>query len=133
MGRCTKRDRKTDRQCRRAFHLTGAHVYAEIPKLGAKRARELVDERVFREEVAARADGWCEATGLVRPNGGWVCWDREHLGEHAHHLFPEDRDAGRHYAERGLYLCPTAHAFAHQHPEAAKVLGLLRPDRSDAS
>lgn len=28
---------------------------------------------------------------------------------------------------------PTAHAFAHQHPEAAKVLGLLRPDRSDAS
>ena len=78
-----------------------------------------------RSAVASRT--WCEAVGLRADTGEAVCSDLRHSGEHAHHLWPEDRDAQLCDPARQLWLCPQAHAWAHNHPAQAKVLGLMRP------
>lgn len=82
----------------------------------AKRERAAVDE--FRAAIRARARGRCEATTPACPEG-------EHDGHHAHHVWPSDRDAGRHDPNRGRLLCAAAHAWVHANPADAEALGLL--------
>lgn len=104
-----------------------------IAKIGRKKKRELADEAAFRHDVKERAGGYCEAPRamLVRDRLIVVEHSSErepHRGAHAHHVFPEDRDAGFHDPDRGLYLCSGSHRWTHDNPADAKIARLLRPD-----
>lgn len=50
----------------------------------------------------------------------------EHAGEHAHHVWPEDRARGRHDPDRIVWICSAAHARIHANPKTARELGFLR-------
>ena len=108
---------------RTPLRRVGAKTHRERPALDA--AREIVRARVY-----------CQAGGLSDLEGLPVCGPRfglpylwnVHPGDHAHHVWPEDRDRGVHDPDRMLYLCPTAHGWTHDHPLAAKALGLMRPE-----
>lgn len=95
-----------------------------IRKVGRKGRRERASIAFFNAKVAARASDICQASGLG------ICNHVPHYGSTAHHIWPEDRDAGRHDPERGAWLCFAAHRWVHTHPLRAGQLGLLRPDRS---
>lgn len=97
---------------------------------GRKAKREEEALARFRRDLQNRSGGWCEAVERRAVDGDPVCSVFAHAGEHAHHVWPEDRDAGIHEADRGLYLCARAHAWAHAHPWEAALAGLLRPDAS---
>lgn len=88
-----------------------------IPKIGRKARREAEALAAFRFAVRSRA--WCEGNTPACPYG-------PHPGAHAHHRWPEDRDAGRHDPARGLYLCAPGHAWVHANPREAGIRGLLR-------
>lgn len=92
---------------------------------GAKTRRESQALIRARREIQERSAGLCEARKLG------ICGARvQHLGAHAHHVHPEDRDRGVHDPKRMLWLCPQAHAYAHNNPAKAKDLGLLRPEET---
>lgn len=88
----------------------------------AKRDRGAIDR--CRRAVLQRSGGRCEATGIIDP----ICGYAPHSGVAMHHMWPEDRDRGRHEPERCRWLCDASHAWVHAHPNKAKELGLLRPD-----
>lgn len=92
-----------------------------VNPFGRKARREQEALQYFRIVVHARR--WCEA------NVPGVCPPGLHDGHHAHHVWPEDRDAGLHNPARGLLVCAPAHSWIHTHPVAAAERGLLRPDR----
>jgi len=110
-----------------------------IAKIGPKAKREAAALEAFRHDVKERARGMCEA-----PWGGYKRDPQRpmreipiyahhssmtyHAGEHAHHMWPEDRDCGIHDPARGLFVCAVVHDWLHKHPDDAKALGLLRPD-----
>ncbi len=119
---------------------------------GAKAERETPALDAFRFAVFERAHGYCEVMVDAETGKGFpfydlitsadrrmICGqDGPHRGDNAHHVWPEDRDAGRHEPERGLWLCYTAHHWVHDHPGellpdgrvtfgSAKAFGLLRP------
>lgn len=101
-----------------------------LPKVGRKGERERAAIDAFRAAVADRAHRQCEAANIVDVTGQRVCGRYgPHAGAHAHHLWPEDRRRGMHVPSRGLWLCPTAHDWAHNYapPGEAAALGLLRP------
>ena len=88
-----------------------------IRRVGAKSRRERPALDAARAVVRERR--WCEAGGIVR-DGRSICGPVGlHHGAHVHHVWPEDRDRGVHDPDRMLYLCPTAHAWAHANPAAA--------------
>lgn len=92
---------------------------------GRKARREAADLATFKEAVHLR--WWCEAAGKDW-DGEPICGRRDrHVGTQAHHVWPEDRDRGVHDPGRGMLLCAWAHRWAHDHPEAAADLGILRP------
>lgn len=93
-----------------------------IARIGRKARRERRDLDAFRIAVRDQAGGYCE--GQVYG----ICGAHVHVGTTAHHLWPEDRDCGRHDPARGAWLCWTAHRWVHSEPDAARDLGLLRPD-----
>lgn len=109
---------------------------------GAKAERETPALDAFRFAVFEQARGYCEAAVISDPQKPFPFYDvmtrddREemcgttvaHRGDNAHHVWPEDRKAGRHERDRGLYLCWRSHRWVHDHPEIAKRLGFLRPD-----
>lgn len=95
-----------------------------IARRGRKAKREASAIARFRREVRARAAGWCEAWDLKWPS---ICDARQHLGDTAHHVWPEDRDRGVHEARRGVWLCAPAHRWVHEHPADAALVGLMRP------
>lgn len=102
-----------------------------IAQTGRKAWREGPALAQFRGVLRERSGGRCEAVSSVRPRTGQpVCSNTPHPGDHAHHCFPEDRDAGIHDPDRGLFLCAASHEWAHSFPADAKVAGLLRPDRA---
>lgn len=106
-----------------------------LARIGAKARREQSALRAAQRAVRTRAGGRCEAAGLVDPGNAarYVCDDSgPHDGAHVHHVWPEDRDAGRHDPDRLLLLCVRAHTWAHLHPDRAARLGLLRPERNPA-
>ena len=106
------RDRSRTNLARRTpLRATGAKAERERPALDA-----------FRAELRRRSSGRCEVVTPGCPTTG------PHAGAHAHHVWPEDRDAGHHDPARGLFLCADAHAWTHEHPAAAARLGTLRPD-----
>lgn len=100
-----------------------------LRRVGARARRERPDLDAARAVVRARGD--CEAWGMIAPRSGYdyVCESRRHPGAHGHHIWPEDRDSGRHDPDRMLWLCPASHEFAHRNPRDAAELGLLRPTR----
>ncbi len=103
----------------------GPNARRPLRRTGAKTRREsqaLVRARRFVQE---RSAGLCEARhlGICGP---WV----QHLGAHAHHVWPEDRDRGVHDPARMRWLCPEAHRWTHANPARAKELGLLRPEET---
>lgn len=86
-------------------------------------ARE--DLRRFRAALEARV--WCEAAGSYA-HGRPICGTLDrHEGTDAHHLWPEDRDRGVHDPDRGLWICRTAHQWAHANPAMAAEMRVLRP------
>jgi hypothetical protein len=103
---------------------------APLRATGRKATRERKALDAFKAAVHARR--WCEAQGLLRGEGylrgKQVCSASLHIGEHAHHVWPEDRRTGKHDPDRGLLLCYVAHSYAHDFPADAKRLGLLRPE-----
>lgn len=125
--RCPKFDRKGRRCLKGASRLPHLHVYEPLRQVGRKYEQEQADLTAFRLEVEGRAGGLCDARFVVKDEGGYVCAGSKHAGEHAHHLFPEDRDCGVHDADRALWLCPEAHRWIHDNPAAAQKLDLLRP------
>lgn len=119
---------------------------------GTKAGRETPALDAFRFAVFERANGYCEVMVVGNTDRPFPFYDRitrddrlricgkdgPHRGDNAHHVWPEDRDEGRHEPERGLWLCFTAHNWVHAHPgellpdgtvtpDSAKALGLLRP------
>lgn len=131
-------DRK-GRRCARGAHAGSLHVYRPLAPRGVRARRERRDLDVARAIVKARSEGWCEAhaicervAGAIPAANDWrsrVCGTiLLHEGAHAHHVWPEDRDAGLHEAQRMRWLCPHAHDWVHRHPTAAAALGLLRPE-----
>lgn len=93
-----------------------------LAKVGRKAKRERAAVDRFRRAVKAQAAGQCE--GYIHE----ICADYPHLGSQAHHIWPEDRDAGRHEPSRGAWLCPGAHRWVHDHSNSAAHMGLLRPE-----
>ena len=73
----------------------------------------------FRQEVQARADGWCQGKTPACPRG-------LHHGVHAHHVLSRAR-GGSHNPANGVWLCWAAHEFVHDHPLWSSALGLLAP------
>lgn len=94
----------------------------QIPKRGAKAEREQPALDAFRIGVRDQAGGMCE--GFIYG----ICHDWEHPGTMAHHIWPEDRDCGRHEARRGAWLCFMAHDWVHHEPKLAAKIGLMRPE-----
>jgi hypothetical protein len=99
-----------------------------LRRRGRKAEREAAAWGACRQAVIERSRGWCEAWRLGYSP---VCLSALHGGVHVHHLFPEDRDAGRHDAARCALLCVASHDWAHQNPRAAAKAGLLRPGLLD--
>jgi len=99
-----------------------------LRRIGRKGLREREALARFRHDVAERAGGMCEARG--ERYSVLICRPHEHYGTQAHHIWPEDRDKGVHDPERGLWLCWDAHRYVHEHPDEAKLLGLLRAVKS---
>lgn len=102
-----------------------------LPKLGAKAKREAPTLDAAREALRARSGGQCECArygtfpGFDYPR---PCARRgPHEGTDAHHVWPEDRDAGRHDPDRMVWLCRTAHNWLHARPQLGRECGLLRP------
>lgn len=108
---------------------------------GRKAKREQATLDAARIEVRLRARGYCEASELYYVDFNRddarvftdVCRRQQHDGSEVHHVWPEDRDYGRHEPDRMLLLCSTAHAWAHANPARAASVGLLRPDRGTVS
>jgi len=119
---------------------------------GAKAERENPALEAFRFAVFERSHGYCsimvegDATRpfpfydqITRTDREMICGrDGPHRGDNAHHVWPEDRDAGLHDPDRGLWVCYAAHHWIHDHPgelradgtvtpRTAKAFGLLRP------
>lgn len=92
-----------------------------LPKIGRKKRREQAAEDANRVAVIGRSRGYCE--GQI----DGVCPAYPHGALHVHHVWPEDRDCGRHDPDRCFHLCVTAHDWVHANPRAAATLGLLRP------
>jgi hypothetical protein len=126
-------------QCKRGAHASGFHVYVPLARVGRKAKRERSELDLARAAVKARSQGFCEVYDLVGRHSEWITDANEvrrrvcttallHRGAGAHHVWPEDRDAGRHEADRMLWLCDAGHRWSHGHPTAAAALGLLRPD-----
>lgn len=89
-----------------------------LRKVGRKALREVAALHEFRQKVRANAGGMCQGhTPWCRPG--------RHEGTDAHHLAPSDRDRGNHDPARGVLLCRSGHAWAHQHPAEAYACGLL--------
>ena len=110
-----------------------------IRKRGKKAKAESASWLECKEAVRNRSSGACEVFDVVsayRPNlADVVNWQREvcdgegwHEASDVHHVWPEDRDLGRHDPDRMLGLCRHAHDWVHGHPELAKQLHLMRPD-----
>lgn len=93
-----------------------------IAKIGRKGRRERKAIAAFAAAVRAQAQGFCEAQVYG------VCSAQIHQGTMAHHVWPEDRDCGRHEPGRGAWLCWFAHRWVHENPDDARDIGLLRPD-----
>lgn len=89
----------------------------------AKREQNALD--AAREILKARSRCRCEIDiyGLFAPCGRAY----GHEGQHPHHVWPEDRDAGLHDPTRMLWVCAAGHRWIHDHPADASRLGLLRP------
>lgn len=144
MSLCAHVDPKRG-QCKRGVHATGFHVYKKLSKIGRKARRERSEADLARAAVKARSQGFCEVYDLVEQHTARLSDVNEvrkricgtillHAGTNAHHVHPEDRAAGRHDADRMLWVCSLAHpTWIHGHPSAAKALGLLRPDSQKAS
>lgn len=104
-----------------------------IGQRGAKAEREQPALDAFRAAILVRSRGLCEGSrgGIIDGQLVTVAHShtaRKHPGGACHHLYPEDRDSGRHDPARGLLLCTACHSWAHANPKHAKTLGLLRPD-----
>lgn len=113
-----------------------------IAKIGRKAKRERAALDKFRAKVRAHAAGYCEVAGIdyeLTPHAGAtftapICGtSRSHHGHNAHHVWPEDHDAGRHDERRGLWVCARAHDWIHTNPWQAGELGLLRPGNGKLS
>lgn len=109
------------------------------PPVEAAQAREAPALAAFNTAVEARAGGMCEAPWYVVIEKGMAarvidvphtCSQAfaRHPGISAHHVWPEDRDCGRHDPDRGLWICRAAHRWAHDNPADAKLVGILRPE-----
>jgi hypothetical protein len=110
-------------------------------RVGRKREREAEAWAECKAVVAARSRGWCEAWDVVASDGtvdgelAMIAWASEgcsrglHAAHDPHHVWPEDRDVGRHDPDRVLDLCRRAHDWTHHNPKHASKLGLLRPER----
>lgn len=94
---------------------------------GSKADRERADLQLFRDVLRDRV--WCDAIGIIDADTKLpVCGTfGRHVGEHAHHVWPEDRDCGVHDPGRGKWLCAAAHRWTHANPAKAAVARLLRP------
>lgn len=99
---------------------------------GRKAKREQPEREEFAEVLETRARGRCETLAFLDADGRLAACGttRAHDGCDPHHIWPEDRDAGVHDPDRGLWLCRRAHRWVHDHPAWAKTLGLLRPETS---
>ena len=101
---------------------------------GRKAKREAAAWELCKAIVRARSGGLCEGPEAARRAGAkmWVgdrCTSYPHAARAIHHLWPEDRDRGRHEPDRCLHLCDEAHHFAHTRVSEAMALGLLRPGK----
>lgn len=69
-----------------------------------------------REQVAARAAGWCE-----------VKWDERcvRYGSHAHHKLRRSQ-GGAHTPENLVWACHVCHELIHRNPAEAKSRGWLK-------
>lgn len=92
-----------------------------LPKIGRKTRRTQAAWSACRAAVIHRSGGWCETASPACVTSG------RHPALDVHHVWPEDRDAGRHDPARCLHLCAAAHRWTHDHPMEAAALGLLRP------
>lgn len=88
---------------------------------GRKYQRELGALDVARQILRDRNNGRCEVQSPGCPHG----W---HLGAHAHHRYPSDRDRGVHDPDRMLWLCPGSHRWTHENPALAREKGWLMRD-----
>lgn len=95
-----------------------------LPKIGRKKRRELPAENACRDIVRERV--FCEAAG----HG---CSPSSHVGTMMHHVWPEDRDAGRHEPRRTLWVCFWGHRWIHSNVKEAAGFGLLRPESEDVA
>lgn len=89
-----------------------------LPTVGRRGRREAAAVAVFRRDVRANAAGRCQ---VATP----ACQSGPHRGDHSHHVYPSDRDAGVHDPTRGLYVCWAGHRWIHDHPDAAIAAGWL--------
>lgn len=104
-----------------------------IAKVGPKAKREKAALDAFREQVKNNARGLCQAPWYQVVDGRIITVAHSHTGHphgggHSHHVWPEDHDYGIHDPVRGLYLCSASHRWAHDNPDDAKIVGLLRPE-----
>lgn len=99
---------------------------------GRKAEREQPARDEFAEVLETRARGRCETLAFLDSDERLAACGTTsaHEGCDPHHIWPEDRDAGVHDPERGLWLCRRAHRYVHDHPAWAKPRGLLRPEPS---
>jgi hypothetical protein len=102
-----------------------------------KRLRAGMDSA--RRVVKERSAGWCEVwqswadAPRTSADGPFPHTDRllcasgmPHLGVHAHHVWPEDRDRGVHDPARIVWVCADAHRTIHENPARAQELGWFR-------
>ena len=105
-----------------------------LPPVGAKAIRERGPWEACRAAVIERSGGACEAPEVYQVDATAFASvphpPGPHRGAHVHHVWPEDRDAGRHEPGRCLHLCFDAHAWAHANHDKAALAGLLRPDKA---
>lgn len=118
---------------------------AGLPRVGRRGRVSAAGLNPAREAVKARSGGRCECWLAFTLNGPAQMGDRdvrlpaggfvdtllcetlaEHAGEHAHHVWPEDRDRGVHDPARIVWICAASHARIHANPNTARALGFLR-------
>ena len=92
-----------------------------LRSVGARKRRTMAAEQAFRVALRERSGGRCEVVTPACPQG----W---HLGAHAHHIYPSDRDRGVHDPNRGLFVCADAHSAIHNMPSWSRARGYLLHD-----
>lgn len=105
---------KRDPEKARAWRQRSARLSAK----GARARRDADAIEQFRLDLKWRSRGFCEAQTPA-------CPPHRHDGCHAHHTRIHDRDAGRHDAERGLWVCAPGHHYIHMHPAESYAQGWL--------